>query len=210
MTSRAATKLARLNERFQSFYGDLEQEKTHRRALESDRMHAIEGRLDALERELKSASEAEKKARAESAGRLERMLRETEATLSARATAVEERLSASVTALTTAIESVHEALSAEKEQRTMEVETMTTSLSRRVEDFGAALDDERLARLEREAEMIARVGQEVNELRTKVEAERNTRESAVGKLASVVEECDTRAPRAKATSTPSCSRSSGL
>ena len=188
MTSRAATKLARLNERFQSFYGDLEQEKTHRRALESDRMHAIEGRLDTLERELKRASEAEKKARAESAGRLERMLRETEATLSARATAVEERLSASVTALTTAIESVHEALSAEKEQRTMEVETMTTSLSRRVEDFGAALDDERLARLEREAEMIARVGQEVNELRTKVEAERNTRESAVGKLASVVEE----------------------
>ena len=61
MTSRAATKLARLNERFQSFYGDLEQEKTHRRALESDRMHAIEGRLDALEHELKRASEAEKR-----------------------------------------------------------------------------------------------------------------------------------------------------
>lgn len=38
------------------------------------------------------------------------------------------------------------------------MEMMMMSLSRRVEDFGAALDDERLARLECEVEMIVCVG----------------------------------------------------
>ena len=55
--SHAATKLARLNERFASFYSDLEQEKTHRRALESDRARALEERLDVLEREVRQATE---------------------------------------------------------------------------------------------------------------------------------------------------------
>merc|ERR1719217_761599 len=57
-----------------------------------------------------------------------------------------------------------------------------------MEEHASALDDERLSRLEREAELINRLGNEMTEIRAKVDAERNTRESAVGKLATVIEE----------------------
>ena len=68
------------------------------------------------------------------------------------------------------------------------MEVQGTNLGRRAEDLGSALDAERLARLEREAELIARVGSEMNEVRMRVEAEKNTRESAIGKLAASVED----------------------
>ena len=186
--SHAATKLARLNERFASFYSDLEQEKTHRRALESDRARAIEERLDVLEREVRQATERGRAERAREYTKLESALGDIDAKLSARAQSVEERLSTSVSALTAAVESVHEALTAERTQRASEVELMGGTLGKRMEEHASALDDERLSRLEREAELINRLGNEMTEIRAKVDAERNTRESAVGKLATVIEE----------------------
>ena len=186
--SHAATKLARLNERFASFYSDLEQEKTHRRALESDRARALEERLDVLEREVRQATERGRAERAREYTKLESALGDIDAKLSARAQSVEERLSTSVSALTAAVESVHEALTAERTERASEVELMGGTLGKRMEEHASALDDERLSRLEREAELINRLGNEMTEIRAKVDAERNTRESAVGKLATVIEE----------------------
>lgn len=184
----AAKKLARLNERFQSFYTDLEAEKAHRRALEHDRARALEERVDALEREVRAAAERAKSERREGMLKLEAALRDVEAKLSARAHATEERLSQSVSALTAAIESVHEALNVEVSQRKTEMDTLGVVTGRRVDDFVTSLDEERLARLEREAELIARVTGEMNEVKMRLDAEKNTREAAVGKLAATVEE----------------------
>ncbi|CAL54586.1 SF-assemblin [Ostreococcus tauri] len=186
--SSASTKLAKLNERFSNFYRDLEAEKTHRRAVEHDRMHGIEERLDVLEREFKSHAERQRGAAREATSKIEERVKDLEARLTQRAAATEERLSQSVSALTKAIESVHEALTAEVANRKDDMEVQGTNLGRRAEDLGSALDEERLARLEREAELIARVGSEMNEVRMRVEAEKNTRESAIGKLAASVED----------------------
>jgi hypothetical protein len=187
-TSHAATKLARLNERFASFYADLEQEKTHRRALETDRINALEVKLDALEREVRDASALARSERESAFARMERSVKELETKLDARLGGLEERLATSMTALTAAAESAHEALNVERNERATEMDVLRTGVTRRVEDGLAALDEERLARLEREAELISRVGAEMQEFRTKIDAERNVRESAVSKLASVVEE----------------------
>lgn len=186
--SHAATKLARLNERFATFYSDLEQEKASRRAIETDRLHAFDERLDALERAFKQSESRAANDRATSHARFERAIKDLDVKLSARLDAIERAVETSTGACATTMDALNAALDAEREERVADMETLGTTVLRKVEEISEALDDERLGRLEREGETLARFGSELSEVQNLIDAERATRESAVSKLASVVEE----------------------
>merc|ERR1711934_66912 len=67
----------------------------------------------------------------------------------------------------------------EKEQRQKELEENNAVILKQVHDFRTAFEMERVSRLEREAQILKRIGEDKQQLLEKLDAERMSRESSV-------------------------------
>eukprot|EP00898_Chlorokybus_atmophyticus_P004769 jgi/Chlat1/5293/Chrsp35S05195 len=165
-------------ERFASLYTDLEAEKAARREAEAARRAAL---AEAADSALRAAVDTEIKAVQE---RLAAQARDTATGLRAAVDSVGRQCG-----------EVSAALREEREQRRADMEHLAQSIVSKlkgvvaqVEETHAAVEDERVARLEREAVVLKRVGEDVLRVQEKVDAERVAREAAVAKVASEVGE----------------------
>jgi len=89
-------------------------------------------------------------------------------------------LTASIDALSRTFADLHNTLREEKEQRRVDIEHVLSTLLHKVDETQAGLDDERVARLEREAQSLKRVGEDIFRLQEKLDLERVTREQTLG------------------------------
>lgn len=74
---------------------------------------------------------------------------------------------ASIDALSRTFAELHGQLREEKEQRRVDLEHLTQTIGAKVEEAHSGLDDERVARLEREAQTLKRVGEDVFRVQVK-------------------------------------------
>lgn len=92
-------------------------------------------------------------------------------------------LKASIDALSRTFAELHGGLREEREQRRVDVEHLAQSVVAKVDECQAGIDDERVHRLEREAQTLKRVGEDIYRLSEKVDTERGAREASVAQLA---------------------------
>lgn len=71
------------------------------------------------------------------------------------------------------------AFAKEKEQRQKELQENNALILKQVHDFRAAFEMERVSRLEREAQILKRIGEEKQHMLEKLDSERMSRESSV-------------------------------
>ena len=95
---------------------------------------------------------------------------------------MQQGLKASIDALTRSFAELHQGLREEREQRRVDVEHLAQSVVAKVDECQTGIDDERVERLEREANTLKRVGEDIFRLQEKVDAERVARETGVNAL----------------------------
>ena len=93
-------------------------------------------------------------------------------------------LKASMDALSRSFAELHGGLREEREQRRVDVEHLAQSVVAKVDECQAGIDDERVNRLDREAQTLKRVGEDIFRLQEKVDTERGVREASVAQLSS--------------------------
>jgi Skp family chaperone for outer membrane proteins len=177
-----ARRLAHVAEKFSRFYSDLEHEKNARREVETGRRNALYDQVQKLELDL----ETEIRRRQES----DRLLQEKVSTdlkameqgIAAHVREMQQGLKASIDALTRSFAELHQGLREEREQRRVDVEHLAQSVVAKVDECQTSIDDERVERLEREANTLKRVGEDIFKLQEKVDVERAAREGGVNAL----------------------------
>lgn len=183
-----AGRLTHVAERFSQFYNDLESEKEHRRVTEEqkrvnlvDQVHKLERNMEA---EIKRRMEADKALHAT----LEHELKSMHEKHNAQMREMQMSLNASIDALSRTFADLHAGLREEKEQRRADVEHILQTTLVKVDETQAALDDERVARLEREAQTLKRVGEDIFRTQEKIDMERVTRENTLSQIQAEVRE----------------------
>mmetsp|Transcript_7855 Transcript_7855/g.26087 ORF Transcript_7855/g.26087 Transcript_7855/m.26087 type:complete len:293 (-) Transcript_7855:597-1475(-) len=179
----AAARLTHVAEKFSSFYNDLEHEKQLRRDVEHQRRQQIADQVTMLERTV--ADEMRRRAEADKAleMKVEQDIRALEEAFAVQMREMQAGLKAQVDALSRTFAELHNGLREEREQRRVDVEHLAQNVVAKVEECKAGLDDERVNRLEREAETLKRVGEEMFRLQEKVDNERGQREATTQSLA---------------------------
>eukprot|EP00803_Ostreobium_quekettii_P011117 evm.model.scf_3155.2 EVM.evm.TU.scf_3155.2 scf_3155:8496-11961(-) len=76
----------------------------------------------------------------------------------------------------------------EKEERQTEISRLEQDAASKADDLAANVDDERVARLEREAHTLKRVGEDMFRVQEKIADEAALRESEIGKLRNELQE----------------------
>ena len=173
-----------MSAKFSQFYSDLESEKAHRSEAELGRRNQLFEQVQRIELDV----EVEARRRRES----ERVLHEklaadmaqSEARVESRLREVSSELARGMDVLRKTVAELHEGLREERKQRREDVERLAEHVVERVEECQSGIDDERVARLEREALTLKRVGEDVLRIAGKVDEEGAARERGVGALRS--------------------------
>ena len=94
----------------------------------------------------------------------------------------------SVGALSRSFAELNTGLREEREQRGVQMDQLSQRLSLKIDECKAGIEDERVARLEREAQTLKRVGEDVLRLQERIETEKSNREAALHSLQSELNE----------------------
>lgn len=181
-------KLEHVAERFSAFYSDLEQEKQQRKIQESARYQTLMESIAKLEKSV----EAEVKRRSEAD-------RQIQSHFDSEVKALQDRLNSnyaelsgafktSLEGLARTVQDLHSIIKEEREQRRADIEHLAGSLVNKVNECVAAIDEERVARVEMETKTVRQVGQDLLRLQERLETEKTARESDVNQLRSEVHE----------------------
>ena len=170
--SPVAARLGHVAERFSSFYNDLEAEKQHRREAENQRRHTFSEHVTKLERSLESEIKRRADADAQLQAHLETEMKAAQDKIMLSVREHSLGLKASIDALGRSFAELHGALREEREQRAKDMEQLAVTLAAKVEEVAGSVDDERVARLEREAQTLKRVGEDILGCQERVEAVR--------------------------------------
>ena len=106
-------------------------------------------------------------------------LRATETRLESKFDALSTELRQAMDILQKQFHEIREGLREERTQRRIDVEQLGELVVERVEAVEASIDDERVARLERETVVLKRVGEDVRKISEKVDEESAHREKAL-------------------------------
>ncbi|GBF88940.1 SF-assemblin [Raphidocelis subcapitata] len=187
-SSGPTAKLEHVAERFSAFYSDLEQEKQQRRLAEASRYQTLADSMVKLEKSL----EAEIKRRAEADRQMQSHFDEELKALQERTASQYAELSSSfrtsVEGLARTLQDLHAVVKEEREQRRGDVEHLAATLVGKVNECVAALDEERVSRVEAETKTVRQVGADLLRLQERVDAEKGAREAELGQLRGEVHE----------------------
>ncbi|KAI8470508.1 MAG: striated microtubule associated system I fiber component [Monoraphidium minutum] len=187
-SSGPTAKLEHVAERFSAFYSDLEQEKQQRRLAEASRYQALADSLVKLEKSL----EAEVKRRAEADRQMQAHFEEELKAIQDRSAAQYAELSSSfrtsVEGLARTLQDLHGIVKEEREQRRQDIEHLAGTLVGKVNECVAALDEERVGRVESETKVVRQVGADLLRLQERLEGEKGAREAELGSLRSEIHE----------------------
>lgn len=164
---------------FNNFYGDLEEETRIRKQAEEKRFARIERELVKIERviatETKRRIEASKALQAMFEERLSKMQVEFREDLRC----TYEPLQEQIDALIDRVDRLEQRMEDEKRDREHEIQRASKELLDKFAEHAKQFEVEKVTRLQREAQTLKRVGDEVFRVQQKVTAERTAREAAV-------------------------------
>jgi len=164
---------------FNNFYGDLDEETTLRKKAEEDRVVRMEREISKIEKVLAT----ETKRRIEASKALQTMF-ETKITALQRdfkeeLRTVFEPLQAQIDALVSRVESIEKTMQDEKRDREKEIQKANKEILDKFRVHQKQFEIEKVARLQRESQVLKRVGDEVFRLQQKITAERSSREASI-------------------------------
>ena len=96
-------------------------------------------------------------------------------------------LKASIDALSRSFAELHGALREEKESRLKDMEQLAITVASKVEEVQGSVDDERVNRLEREAQTLKRIGDDVFKCQEKIDVQRRDMDAHVQSLQAEVQ-----------------------
>lgn len=181
-----AGRLAHVAERFSTFYSDLEATKQHRRDVESNRWGVLSETVAKVERSLEA--EIVRRAEADKAlvSRFDAEVKAMEDRMALHLREVQTGIKASIDALARTFSELHTSLREERELRRSDMQRLADDVQLKLEETQAALDDERVARLERECSTLKKIGEDVFRMQESIETERATREAFTSRITSEV------------------------
>eukprot|EP00908_Phaeocystis_cordata_P022444 Transcript_4861.p2 GENE.Transcript_4861~~Transcript_4861.p2 ORF type:complete len:266 (-),score=143.80 Transcript_4861:1249-2046(-) len=172
-------KLNALADNFNNFYGDLEEETTVRKQAEEARVARIERECGKLERvigtETKRRIEASKALQAMFENQLVQLQKEFKEDLRE----AYEPLQEQIDALIGRVERLEKTMEEEKRDREIEIQRANKEILDKFSEHVKQFEVEKVTRLQREAQTLKRVGDEVFRIQQKITAERSARESAI-------------------------------
>jgi hypothetical protein len=188
--SPSVTRLCGLSERLSGFHGTIESEVQQRRSEEEQRLQLIRDSVVHLDKVL----QVETKRRQESVKTLQMMLEQHTTQLQNRLQdelrESNEQLVRTIEALGVRVTDLEKQLTEERETRQRESEDASQGLTRQISQVQAAVENEKVARLEREAAILKRIGDDTFRLTEKIDGERIAREGATTSLRDEVETLD--------------------
>ncbi|KAL3906471.1 MAG: hypothetical protein SGPRY_010536 [Prymnesium sp.] len=181
-TASARSVSGRLNtmaDNFNMFYEDLDEETTLRKKAEEDRLARMEREIAKLEKVIA----AETKRRIEASKALQKMFEDKLTVLQQEfkeeLRQVFEPLQMQIDTLMMRVEDIEKTMADEKRDREKEIQRANTEILEKFAAHQMQFEVEKVTRLQREAQVLKRVGDEVFRLQQKVTAERASRESAI-------------------------------
>jgi len=164
---------------FNNFYGDLDEETTIRKKAEEDRVARMEREIAKIEKVLGT----ETKRRIEASKALQTLF-ETKITklqqdFKEDLRQVFEPLQAQIDTLVQRVEDIEKTMGDEKRDREKEIQRANKEILDKFAVHQKQFEVEKVTRLQREAQVLKRVGDEVFRMQQKVTAERASREAAV-------------------------------
>ena len=179
-TSRSISgKLNTMADDFNNFYGDLDEETTIRKQAEEARVVAMEKEIVNIEQvlatETKRRIEAGKVLQTMFEKKLYVLQREFKADLRN----CFEPLQAQIDALVSRVEVLETTMENEQRDREKEIQRANKEVLDKFAEHQKRFEVEKVTRLQREAQTLKRVGDEVFRIQQKITAERTTREAAI-------------------------------
>jgi len=179
MVQSTTNKLNALADGFNNFYGDLEEETRIRKKAEDQRVSRIERELGKIERvigtETKRRIEASKAIQA----MFETQLSNMQADFKEQLRATYEPLQEQIDSVVLRVERLEARMEEEKRERELEIQRANKELLGKFAEHVKQFEVEKVTRLQREAQTLKRVGDEVFRVQQKVTAERTAREAAI-------------------------------
>jgi hypothetical protein len=164
---------------FNNFYGDLEEETTIRKQAEEQRVINMEAELVKIEKVLAT----ETKRRIEAGKALQNMFEAKVQALQKRFKAdlreCFEPLQSQIDALVSRVELLELTMENERRDREKEIQKANKEVLDKLAVHQKQFEVEKITRLQREAQTLKRVGDEVFRIQQKITAERTARESAI-------------------------------
>jgi len=179
-TSRSISgKLNAMADNFNTFYGDLEEETSLRKQAEETRAVRIERELEKIEQvlatETKRRIEAGKALQNMFEAKVQAMQKEFKAELRA----CFEPLQAQIDALVSRVELLEVTMENERRDREKEIQKANKEVLDKFAVHQKQFEVEKVTRLQREAQTLKRVGDEVFRIQQKITSERTAREAAI-------------------------------
>jgi len=164
---------------FNNFYGDLDEETTIRKKAEEDRVARMEREIAKIEKVLST----ETKRRIEASKALQTMfetkITNLQADFKEDLRQVFEPMQAQIDALVQRVELIEKTMGDEKRDREKEIQRANKEILDKFSAHQKQFEVEKVTRLQREAQVLKRVGDEVFRMQQKVTAERSAREAAI-------------------------------
>ena len=178
-TRSISSKLNTMADDFNNFYGDLEEETTIRKQAEEQRVINMEAELVKIEKVLAT----ETKRRIEAGKALQNMFEAKVQALQKRFKAdlreCFEPLQSQIDALVSRVELLELTMENERRDREKEIQKANKEVLDKLAVHQKQFEVEKITRLQREAQTLKRVGDEVFRIQQKITAERTARESAI-------------------------------
>jgi len=179
-TSRSISgKLNAMADNFNTFYGDLEEETSLRKQAEETRVVRMERELQKIEQvlatETKRRIEAGKALQNMFEAKVQAMQKEFKAELRASY----EPLQAQIDALVSRVELLEVTMENERRDREKEIQKANKEVLDKFAVHQKQFEIEKVTRLQREAQTLKRVGDEVFRIQQKITSERTAREAAI-------------------------------
>lgn len=172
-------RLADVSRKFSQFYSDLEIEKQRRSEQELGRRNALFDQVQRLEVDVLAETRRRREHEVAFRDAMVSDLRATETRLESKFDALSTELRQAMDILQKQFHEIREGLREERTQRRIDVEQLGELVVERVEAVEASIDDERVARLERETVVLKRVGEDVRKISEKVDEESAHREKGL-------------------------------
>ena len=174
-----AGKLNALADNFNNFYGDLEEETTTRKQAEEQRVARIERELGKIERVI--ATETKRRIEASKALQVmfEAQLVVLQKDFKEQLRSKYEPLQMQIDELIHRVERLEKVMEEEKRDREIEIQKANKEIRDLFNEHEKQFEVEKVTRLQREAQTLKRVGDEVFRMQQKITAERTAREAAI-------------------------------
>lgn len=180
--SSASKRLGQVADRFTDFYRTLENEKQQKRQIDASRYTSLSELTSKVEAMVVEETSRRRREAKETRDHLDKQLEAMDAKFTKQLGDMQAGLKASLDSLSRTFAELHNGLKQESEQRRMDIEHLAQGVAAKLDETRQAIDDEKVSRLEREAQILKRTGEDIFRLQEKIDGETTVWEAALQTL----------------------------